>query len=122
MEVVSEPPTSQGIRFKDHVAFEQAVVTGAVTLWKFNDQHRYQYEVESGQLLPSVMPDELFFNIDEADVFKFLEQENSRRRLNGIDGNWYITLPKATLSRIGKELQDAKGWVILDESASIARY
>jgi hypothetical protein len=122
VEEPSAPPTSQGIRFKDHVAFEQAVVTEAVTLWKFNDQHRYQYEVESGQLLPSVMPDELFFNIDEADVFKFLEQENSRRRLNGIDGNWYITLPKATLSRIGKELQDAKGWVILDESASIARY
>jgi hypothetical protein len=115
-------PTSQGMRFKDHFAFQHAVVSGAVTLWKFNAQHQYKYEVEAGQLLPSVMPDELFFTIDEADVIKFLEQVNSRRGSNGIDGNWYITLPKSTLSQVGQELQEAEGWVILDESASIARH
>ena len=121
VEVVSAPPTSQGIRFKDHVAFQQAVVNGAVTLWKFNDQHQYQYEVESGQLLPSVMPDELFFNLDKDDAVKFLDRENARRGFKKIDGDWYITLPKGTLSQVGKELRKAKGWVILDESASIAK-
>ena len=121
VEVVSAPPTSQGIRFKDHVAFQQAVVNGAVTLWKFNDQHQYQYEVESGQLLPSVMPDELFFNLDKDDAVKFLDRENARRGFKKIDGDWYITLPKGTLSQVGKELRKAKGWVILDGSASIAK-
>ena len=71
VEVVSAPPTSQGIRFKDHLAFQQAVVNGAVTLWKFNDQHQYQYEVESGQLRPSVMSDELFFSLDKDDAINF---------------------------------------------------
>ena len=112
VEVVSAPPTSQGIRFKDHVAFQQAVVNGAVTLWKFNDQHQYQYEVESGQLLPSVMPDELFFTLDKDDAIKFLDRENARRGFNTIEGDWYITLPKGTLSQVGKELRKAKGWVI----------
>ena len=121
VEVVSAPPTSQGIRFKDHVAFQQAVVNGAVTLWKFNDQHQYQYEVESGQLLPSVMPDELFFNLDKDDAVKFLDRENARRGFKKIEGDWYITLPKGTLSQVGKELRKAKGWVILDGSASIAK-
>ena len=121
VEVVSAPPTSQGIRFKDHVAFQQAVVNGAVTLWKFNDQHQYQYEVESGQLLPSFLPDELFFSLDKDDAIKFLDRENARRGFNEIDGDWYITLPKDTLSQVGKELRKAKGWVILDESASIAK-
>jgi hypothetical protein len=121
VEVVSAPPTSQGIRFKDHVAFQQAVVNGAVTLWKFNDQHQYQYEVESGQLLPSVMPDELFFTLDKDDAIKFLDRENARRGFNTIEGDWYITLPKGTLSQVGKELPKAKGWVILDGSASIAK-
>jgi hypothetical protein len=118
-EVVSAPPTSKGIRFKDHVAFQQAVVNGAVTLWKFNDQHQYQYEVDSGQLLPSVVPDELFFNLDKDDAIKFLDRENARRGFNTIEGDWYITLPKGTLSQVGKELRKAKGWVILDGSASI---
>ena len=118
-EKLSAPPTSQGIRFKDNVAFQQAVVNGAVTLWKFNDQYQYQYEVESGRLLPSVTPDELFFAIDEADATDFLERANSRRGPNGIDGDWYITLPKGTLSQVGKELRNAKDWVILDGSASI---
>ena len=118
---LSAPPTSQGIRFKDHVAFQQAVVSGAVTLWKFNDQHQYQYEVESGQLLPSVMPDELFFSLDKDDAIKFLDRENARRGFNAIEGDWYITLPKGTLSQVGKELRKAKGWVILDGSASIAK-
>ena len=117
----SAPPTSQGIRFKDHVAFQQAVVSGAVTLWKFNDQHQYQYEVESGQLLPSVMPDELFFSLGKDDAIKFLDRENARRGFNAIDGDWYITLPKGTLSQVGKELRKAKGWVILNGSASIAK-
>ena len=121
VEEPSAPPTSQGIRFKDHVAFEQAVVTGAVTLWKFNDQHRYQYEVESEQLLPSVMPKELFFNLDKDDAIKFLDRENARRGFKAIEGDWYITLPKGTLSQVGKELRKAKGWVILDGSASIAK-
>ena len=121
VEAVSATPTSQGIRFKDHVAFQQAVVNGAVTLWKFNDQHQYQYEVESGQLLPSVMPEELFFNLDKDDAIKFLDRENARRGLNAIEGDWYITLPKGTLSQVGKELRKAKGWVILDGSASIAK-
>jgi hypothetical protein len=121
VKVVSAPPTSQGIRFKDHVAFQQAVVNGAVTLWKFNDQHQYQYEVESGQLLPSVMPDELFFTLDKDDAIKFLDRENARRGFNTIEGDWYITLPKGTLSQVGKELRKAKGWVILDGSASIAK-
>ena len=121
VEVVPAPPTSQGIRFKDHLAFQQAVVNGAVTLWKFNDQHQYQYEVESGQLLPSVMPDELFFNLDKDDAVKFLDRENARRGFKKIDGDWYITLPKGTLSQVGKELRKAKGWVILDGSASIAK-
>ena len=121
VEVVSAPPTSHGIRFKDHVAFQQAVVNGAVTLWKFNDQHQYQYEVESGQLLPSVMPEELFFSLDRDDAIKFLDRENARRGLNAIEGDWYITLPKGTLSQVGKELRKAKGWVILDGSASIAK-
>ena len=121
VEVVSAPPTSHGIRFKDHVAFQQAVVNGAVTLWKFNDQHQYQYEVESGQLLPSVMPDELFFSLDKDDAIKFLDRENVRRGFNAIEGDWYITLPKGTLSQVGKELRKAKGWVILDGSASIAK-
>ena len=118
---LSAPPTSQGIRFKDHVAFQQAVVSGAVTLWKFNDQHQYQYEVESGQLLPSVLPDELFFSLDKDDAIKFLDRENARRGFKKIDGDWYITLPKGTLSQVGKELRKAKGWVILDGSASIAK-
>ena len=121
VEVVSAPPTSQGIRFKDHLAFQQAVVNGAVTLWKFNDQHQYQYEVESGQLLPSVMPDELFFSLDKDDAIKFLDRENARRGFKKIDGDWYITLPKGTLSQVGKELRKAKGWVILDGSAAIAK-
>ena len=121
VEAVSATPTSQGIRFKDHVAFQQAVVNGAVTLWKFNDQHQYQYEVESGQLLPSVMPDELFFSLDKDDAIKFLDRENARRGFNAIEGDWYITLPKGTLSQVGKELRKAKGWVILDGSASIAK-
>ena len=121
VEELSAPPTSQGIRFKDHVAFQQAVVNGAVTLWKFNDQHQYQYEVESGQLLPSVMPKELFFNLDKDDAIKFLDRENARRGLNAIEGDWYITLPKGTLSQVGKELRKAKGWVILDGSAAIAK-
>ena len=121
VEVVSAPPTSHGIRFKDHVAFQQAVVNGAVTLWKFNDQHQYQYEVESGQLLPSVMPDELFFSLDKDDAIKFLDRENARRGFNAIEGDWYITLPKGTLSQVGKELRKAEGWVILDGSASIAK-
>ena len=121
VEAVSATPTSQGIRFKDHVAFQQAVVNGAVTLWKFNDQHQYQYEVESGQLLPSVMPDELFFSLDRDDAIKFLDRENARRGLNAIEGDWYITLPKGTLSQVGKELRKAKGWVILDGSAAIAK-
>ena len=121
VEVVSEPPTSQGIRFKDHLAFQQAVVNGAVTLWKFNDQHQYQYEVKSGQLLPSVMPDELFFSLHKDDAVKFLDRENSRRGLVAIEGDWYITLPKGTLSQVGKELRKAKGWVILDGSAAIAK-
>ena len=121
VEVVSAPPTSQGIRFKDHLAFQQAVVNGAVTLWKFNDQHQYQYEVESGQLLPSVTPDELFFTLDEADAINFLDRENARRGSNAIDGNWYITLPKSTLNQVGQEFRKARGWVILDGSASIAR-
>ena len=121
VEVVPAPPTSQGIRFKDHVAFQQAVVNGAVTLWKFNDQHQYQYEVESGQLRPSVMPDELFFSLDKDDAIKFLDRENARRGFNAIEGDWYITLPKGTLSQVGKELRKAKGWVILDGSASIAK-
>ena len=120
-EVVAAPPTSHGIRFRDHVAFQQAVVNGAVTLWKFNDQHQYQYEVESGQLLPSVMPDELFFSLDKDDAIKFLDRENARRGFNAIEGDWYITLPKGTLSQVGKELRKAKGWVILDGSASIAK-
>ena len=118
---LSAPPTSQGIRFKDHVAFQQAVVSGAVTLWKFNDQHQYQYEVESGQLLPSVMPDELFFSLDKDDAIKFLDRENARREFNASDGDWHITLPKGTLSQVGKELRKAKGWVILNGSASIAK-
>ena len=121
VEAMSATPTSQGIRFKDHVAFQQAVVNGAVTLWKFNDQHQYQYEVESGQLLPSVMPDELFFSLDKDDAIKFLDRENARRGLNAIEGDWYITLPKGTLSQVGKELRKAKGWVILDGSAAIAK-
>ena len=121
VEAVSATPTSQGIRFKDHVAFQQAVVNGAVTLWKFNDQHQYQYEVESGQLLPSVMPEELFFSLDRDDAIKFLDRENARRGLNAIEGDWYITLPKGTLSQVGKELRKAKGWVILDGSAAIAK-
>ena len=121
VEELSAPPTSQGIRFKDHVAFQQAVVNGAVTLWKFNDQHQYQYEVESGQLRPSVMPDELFFSLDKDDAIKFLDRENARRGFNAIEGDWYITLPKGTLSQVGKELRKAKGWVILDGSASIAK-
>ena len=121
VEAMSATPTSQGIRFKDHVAFQQAVVNGAVTLWKFNDQHQYQYEVESGQLLPSVMPEELFFNLDKDDAIKFLDRENARRGLNAIEGDWYITLPKGTLSQVGKELRKAKGWVILDGSAAIAK-
>ena len=121
VEKLSTPPTSQGIRFKDHVAFQQAVVNGTVTLWKFNDQHQYQYEVESGQLLPSVMPDELFFSLDKDDAIKFLDRENARRGFNAIEGDWYITLPKGTLSQVGKELRKAKGWVILDGSASIAK-
>ena len=121
VEVVAAPPTSHGLRFRDHVAFQQAVVNGAVTLWKFNDQHQYQYEVESGQLLPSVMPDELFFNLDKDDAIKFLDRENARRGFKKIDGDWYITLPKGTLSQVGKELRKAKGWVILDGSASIAK-
>ena len=121
VEAVSATPTSQGIRFKDHVAFQQAVVNGAVTLWKFNDQHQYQYEVESGQLLPSVMPDELFFSLDKDDAIKFLDRENARRGFKKIEGDWYITLPKGTLSQVGKELRKAKGWVILDGSASIAK-
>ena len=118
-EELSAPPTSQGIRFKDHVAFQQAVVNGAVTLWKFNDQHQYQYKVESGQLLPSVIPDELFFSLDEDDAIKFLDRENARRGFNAIDGDWYITLPKGTLSQVRKELRNANGWVILDGSASV---
>ena len=121
VEAVSATPTSQGMRFKDHVAFQQAVVNGAVTLWKFNDQHQYQYEVESGQLLPSVMPEELFFSLDRDDAIKFLDRENARRGLNAIEGDWYITLPKGTLSQVGKELRKAKGWVILDGSAAIAK-
>ena len=121
VEELSAPSASQGIRFKDHVAFQQAVVNGAVTLWKFNDQHQYQYEVESGQLLPSVMPDELFFNLDKDDAIKFLDRENVRRGFKKIDGDWYITLPKGTLSQVGKELRKAKGWVILDGSASISK-
>lgn len=121
VEKLSTPSTSQGIRFKDHVAFQQAVVSGTVTLWKFNDQHQYQYEVESGQLLPSVMPDELFFSLDKDDAIKFLDRENARRGFNAIEGDWYITLPKGTLSQVGKELRKAKGWVILDGSASIAK-
>ena len=121
VEAMSATPTFQGIRFKDHVAFQQAVVNGAVTLWKFNDQHQYQYEVESGQLLPSVMPEELFFNLDKDDAIKFLDRENARRGLNAIEGDWYITLPKGTLSQVGKELRKAKGWVILDGSAAIAK-
>ena len=121
VEAMSATATSQGIRFKDHVAFQQAVVNGAVTLWKFNDQHQYQYEVESGQLLPSVMPDELFFSLDKDDAIKFLDRENARRGFNAIEGDWYITLPKGTLSQVGKELRKAKGWVILDGSASIAK-
>ena len=121
VEAVSAPPTSPGLRVKDHVAFQQAVVNGAVTLWKFNDQHQYQYEVESGQLLPSVMPDELFFSIDKDDAIKFLDRENARRGFNAIEGDWYITLPKGTLSQVGKELRKAEGWVILDGSASIAK-
>ena len=110
-----------GIRFEDHFAFQQAVVSGSVTLWKFNDQHQYQYEVESGQLLPSVTPDELFFTLDEADAIKFLDRENARRGSNAIDGDWYITLPKSTLNQVGQEFRKAKGWVILDGSASIAK-
>ena len=121
VEEASAPPTSQGIRFKDHVAFQQAVVNGAVTLWKFNDQHQYQYEVESGQLLPSVTPDELFFSLDKDDAIKFLDRENARRGFNARDGDWYITLPKGTLREVGKELRKAKGWVILNGSASIAQ-
>ena len=121
VEELSAPPKSQGIRFKDHVTFQQAVVNGAVTLWKFNDQHQYQYEVGSGQLLPSFLPDELFFSLDKDDAIKFLDRENARRGFNAIDGDWYITLPKDTLSQVGKELRKAKGWVILDESASIAK-
>jgi len=121
VEAVSATPKSQGIRFKDHVAFQQAVVNGAVTLWKFNDQHQYQYEVESGQLLPSVTPDELFFSLSKDDAIKFLDRENARRGLNAIEGDWYITLPKGTLSQVGKELRKAKGWVILDGSAAIAK-
>jgi hypothetical protein len=121
VEELSAPSTSQGIRFKDNVAFQQAVINGAVTLWKFNDQHQYQYEVEAGELLPSVMPDELFFSLDKDDAIKFLERENARRGFNAIDGDWYITLPKGTLSQLGKELRKVKGWVILDESASIAK-
>ena len=121
VEAMSATPTFQGIRFKDHVAFQQAVVNGAVTLWKFNDQHQYQYEVESGQLLSSVMPDELFFSLDKDDAIKFLDRENARRGFNAIEGDWYITLPKGTLSQVGKELRKAKGWVILDGSASIAK-
>ena len=121
VEAVSATPKSQGIRFEDHVAFQQAVVNGAVTLWKFNDQHQYQYEVESGQLLPSVMPEELFFSLDRDDAIKFLDRENARRGLNAIEGDWYITLPKGTLSQVGKELRKAKGWVILDGSAAIAK-
>ena len=119
VEDLSVTPTSQGIRFKDNVAFQQAVVNGAVTLWKFNDQHQYQYEVESGQLLPSVVPDELFFSLDKDDAIKFLDRENARRGFNAIDGDWYITLPKGTLSQVGKELRNANGWVILDGSASV---
>ena len=118
---LSAPPTSQGMRFKDHVAFQQAVINGSVTLWKIDDQHRYQYEVESGQLLPRVMPDDLFFVIEKDDAMKFLDRENARRGFNALDGDWYITLPKGTLSQVSKELRKAKGWVILDESASIAK-
>ena len=121
VEVVAAPPTSHGLRFRDHVAFQQAVVNGAVTLWKFNDQHQYQYEVESGQLLPNVMPDELFFSLEKDDAIKFLDRENGRRDFNAIEGDWYITLPKGTLSQVGKKLRKAKGWVILDGSASIAK-
>lgn len=121
VEELSAPSTSQGIRFKDNVAFQQAVVNGAVTLWKFDAQHRYQYEVESGQFLPRVMPDDLFFSLDEDDAIKFLERENAGRGFNALDGDWYITLPKGTLSQVGKELRKVKGWVILDASASIAK-
>ena len=92
-----------------------------MTLWKINTQYQYKYEVESGQLLPSTIPDELFFTIDEADAIKFLDRENARRGSNAIDGDWYITLPKATLNKVGQEFRKASGWVILDGSASIAR-
>ena len=118
---LSAPAASQGMRFKDHVAFQQAVISGAVTLWKFDTQHRYQYEVESGQFLPRVMPDDLFFSLDEDDAMDFLDRENARKGFNALDGDWYITLPKGTLSQVSKELRKAKGWVILDASASIAK-
>lgn len=121
VEEQSAPPTSQGIRFKNDGSFQQAVVSGAVTLWRFNDRHQYQYEVESGQLLPSVMPDELFFSLDKDDAIRFLDRENARRGFKKIDGDWYITLPKDTLIQVGKELRKAKGWVILDGSASVAK-
>ena len=121
VEELSALPPSPGMRFEDHFAFPQAAVSGAVTLWKINTQYQYQYEVESGQLLPSTIPDELFFTIDEADAIKFLDRENARRGSNAIDGDWYITLPKATLNKVGQEFRKASGWVILDGSASIAR-
>jgi hypothetical protein len=121
VEELSASPPSQGMRFENHFAFQQAVVSGAVTLWQINAQYQYRYEVESGQLLPSVMSDELFFTIGEADAIKFLDREDARRRSNAAVGDWYITLPKATLNQVGQEFRKASGWVVLDGSASIAR-
>ncbi|MEK9877240.1 MAG: hypothetical protein VW684_11325 [Betaproteobacteria bacterium] len=72
----TDPPlngeSSQGLRFLDEVAFEEAVLSGAVTLWKIEDKYQYQFQVQSKKLQLRPPTSDLLFTIDAADVRSFL--------------------------------------------------
>jgi len=111
--------SSQGLRFLDEVAFEEAVLSGAVTLWKIEDKYQYQFQVQSKKLQLRPPTSDLLFTIDAADVRSFLAKLNGVRESDIASGNWYITLPRTTLNQIGRATRKTKGWMILDERASL---
>jgi len=111
--------SSQGLRFLDEVAFEEAVLSGAVTLWKIEDKYQYQFQVQSKKLQLRPPTSDLLFTIDAADVRSFLAKLNGVRESDIASGNWYITLPRTTLNQIGRAARKTKGWMILDERASL---
>jgi hypothetical protein len=119
----TDPPlneeSSQGLRFLDEVAFEEAVLSGAVTLWKIEDKYQYQFQVQSKKLQLRSPTSDLLFTIDAADVRSFLAKLNGVRESDIASGNWYITLPRTTLNQIGRAARKTKGWMILDERASL---